>query len=117
MKLLNRYVVTVRPAQPMIDWVRQVDIDTDRRPVDEDTIRNTTNAYLVPDLDPPERAKNYFMERANEIFEEQLWGWFTEPDFWPENRDLLTFLEWFDLELHEMTFDLAGTPLEGSEWP
>jgi hypothetical protein len=51
-------------------------------------------------------------EFSDEIFEEQLRGWWTDETTYPANRTLQKFQEWFDVEFHSMVFDLGDYDLE-----
>jgi len=111
MDLVNRYALVVRPAQPMIDWVRKVDLDMEREPVPEAAIRAASNVYLIPDFDPPSAAENYLKKRAKQIFEAEVGAWFSDPELWPKQRGWKTFGKWFEWEIHEMLWDLEAGPL------
>lgn len=41
------------------------------------------------------------------IFEEQLDAWMRGPEVWPRRRSRNMFLEWFDVQVCEMVFDLG----------
>ena len=40
------------------------------------------------------------------IFEEELNGWHRLKSDWPPHRDLDTFLDWFEVQIHSMVLDL-----------
>ncbi len=42
------------------------------------------------------------------IFEEELGGWHRRESEWPAQRDLSTFLAWFEVDVHSMVLDLKG---------
>lgn len=108
MELINRYAVVVRPAQPMIDWVRQVDIDMGNEPLADEAIRSNTNVYLIPEFEPPADAEKYLRKRVKGIFEEELAGWYTVPDLWPKQRGWKTFCKWMEWDVHEMVWDMEA---------
>ena len=47
-----------------------------------------------------------------QIFESELWSWYTDERAWPEDRTFKLFLEWFTLEFHSVVEDLDEGPIE-----
>ena len=45
------------------------------------------------------------------LCEEQLREWWTDETDWPKQRDLKTFLDWFEVEFHSLVFDLCNEPI------
>ena len=48
---------------------------------------------------------------CEEIFEEQLAGWYTDKSTWPRDRRFAVFAQWFDYQHHFMLVDLGDEPL------
>ena len=46
------------------------------------------------------------------VFEAELEAWHNDPAVWPQNRDLKTSLEWFDVEFHSPVYDLSDGPIQ-----
>ena len=44
---------------------------------------------LLPEWETEEEALQHLAELSNEIFEEQLNGWYRVPAVWPSQRDLM----------------------------
>lgn len=116
MELLNRQAIVVRPRNPMVQWVRQVDIDLGNEPLDEETIRSHTNVYLIPDDTMIDKPEPYLQENVRMIFEYELKGWYTVPDLWPDNRDWETFCDWMAYQTHPMVLDLESAPIVTEPW-
>lgn len=112
MDILNRLAVVIRPAQPFIDWVHRVDEELGNSSLSEEAIRNHSNVYLIPEFYTSDESEAYLRKRAGRFFEEELAGWYMEPDLWPEERGWETFSQWLKWEIHEMVFDLDDGPLE-----
>lgn len=108
MELINRQAVSVKPAQPMVDWVRQVDIDMEREPLSEEAILENSNIYLVPEFDRVGDAEKYLKKHVREIFEAELRAWYTVPDLWPKQRGWKTFCKWMEWEVHDMVWDMEA---------
>ena len=49
---------------------------------------------------------------CEEIFEEQLAGWYTGASTWPPDRSYRAFRQWFDYQYHSMLVDLCDEPLK-----
>jgi hypothetical protein len=54
----------------------------------------------LPEWETGEEALDNLAEVSNEIFEEQLDGWYRVPSVWPDDRDLEALLRWFDCSFH-----------------
>ena len=113
MKLINRQAVVVRRAQPFVDWVQSVDeqLDADHTPLEDELIRGPANIYLLRDFDYMEDLEKHLKKRARDILEEELAGWFTDPDLWPDERGWKTFDAWLDWELIDIVCDVEGSPV------
>jgi hypothetical protein len=101
---VNRSVAVIKPRQPFFDWLRNTpDWDLD---LTLDNLRVDCTALLIPEFDEPEDAVNYVDERFEQIFEMELASWYEDKKLWPPKRDLKTFWEWFDVELHSVVVDV-----------
>ncbi|NNE35614.1 MAG: hypothetical protein HKN13_10265 [Rhodothermales bacterium] len=108
--MLNRGAIIVRPKQPYMDWATSLDdsgLVPDRN--EERTV------YLVPEYEDDDEAMAVLSRAYEMIFEEELNGWHTVVEDWPQNRTLATFLEWFDVEFHSIVDDLCGFPIIDDE--
>ncbi|MFW6180113.1 MAG: hypothetical protein ACOC8N_00085 [Spirochaetota bacterium] len=74
-------------------------------------IDDERTVYLIPDLVDYEDAWESIREVYEEIFENELFGWYTDPAAWPQDRTFEMFLEWFDVEIHSVIEDLCGYEL------
>jgi hypothetical protein len=100
--MLNRAVLIVRPRQPYLDWAAGLD-DSNILPDPE----GEQTVYLIPSYDDDEEAWEILEEIYEEVFENELYGWHTDPAAWPQERDFDMFQEWFDIELHSVVEDLC----------
>jgi len=108
---LNRAVVVVRPKDAYRDWAMGIDSEAARAWEAEG---GWTNAYLIPDFDNEDDAWDWLEAECATIFEMELGAWHDDADEWPADRSWETFLDWFDLELIEMAWDLVDEPLSSS---
>jgi hypothetical protein len=69
-------------------------------------MRRETEIYLVPELEDDPKGARVLRQVYSAIFEYELDAWHTDPDDWPQVRDLATFRKWFEVELAELVTDL-----------
>jgi hypothetical protein len=113
MSEVNRSLLVVKPKQPLLDWARSVDVDGGF-PLDE--MRDDTAAYLIPEFEFRADRMVILKWCLDFVFEEELNAWCIDETLWPRQRDLNTFLEWFDVEFHSIVLDLTpDLPLEHLE--
>ena len=110
MRRVKRTAVIVIPKQPYIDWANSLE-ESGVKLGEEFTPEHTI--YLVEDIadyiiDKVEIIKPHF----EFIFEEELNSWHRLVSNWPANRDLATFLDWFEVEIHSLVLDLHGGRLK-----
>ena len=108
--MINRSAILVRPRQPYLDWAASLG-DADLLP-DADDERTV---YLVPIFEDDEQAEEVVSRCYESIFENELFGWHTEPDDWPQERSLDTFYEWFEVEMNSVVEDLSAVPIRDEE--
>lgn len=111
MVTLNRSALVVKPRQPFLQWLHAAD-STSRRLTLPDLSREPT-IYLIPECDTPADVEDVLHELCDEIFAEQLAGWYTDTETWPEDRSFDVFCQWFDYQHHSMLVDLCDEPLIG----
>lgn len=109
MRLINRGVVIIKARQPFVDWINQV--TPDGQPVTLAEVNHECIAILTPDLDNETRTQAYLKRLKPQLFEMELSGWNTEQQTWPEKRTAPMFDTWFELEIHSMVWDAAGTAI------
>jgi hypothetical protein len=105
MRSVNRSAVIVRPAQPFLDWLHEADPTSAELTLED--LRRDPSVYLLPVYDAEEQARSHLRKRCEEIFEEQLEGWYRDPSAWPVKRDFGTFIRWFDWQFYSGLFDVC----------
>jgi hypothetical protein len=76
MVTVNRSAIVVKPKQPFLDWLHATDPTSL-----ELTLLNLTRdpmIYLIPECDTNEDVAEVLRELCEEIFQEQLAGWYTD---------------------------------------
>jgi hypothetical protein len=107
--MLNRSAIVVKPRQPFLDWLHAVD-PTSRDIALPEVVADPT-IYLIPECDSEADVHKFLRELCEEIFVEQLAGWLTDEETWPQDRSFDAFCRWFDWQHHSMLIDLCDKPL------
>ena len=76
--MLNRSAIVVKPRQPFLDWLHTAD-PTSRDIALPEVVSDPT-IYLIPECDTEEDVQEVLHELCEEIFVEQLAGWFTDEE-------------------------------------
>lgn len=73
--------------------------------------------YLISDADGDsgETVERWIKQNYQVLFEEELEGWYTDPDLWPKKRSLKLFREWFDIECQSVLIDTVGEPMRDDD--
>jgi len=111
MDTINKHVVLVKPNERFMEWLYSV---TDPKPVKFDLaeLREQCSVYLIPDFENAASGYRFIYENYEGILEEELSAWYTDETLWPKNRDLQMFQSWFDIEIHDLVFDLVDESVE-----
>jgi hypothetical protein len=102
---LKRTAIIVKPKAPYIEWANSLEeggvkLGEDFEP--EHTI------YLIEDMTGYQIDIEAMIAPHYEfIFEEELNSWHRLERDWPAERDLATFMEWFEVEYHSIILDLC----------
>lgn len=109
MTTLNRTAILVKPVQPFLDWLHEV--DPANREFTLADIQSDATIYLIPDSDSEVEAREFLAGVCGQIFEDELEGWNTDVPSWPRVRDLRTFERWFEWSCHSLVADLSDEDL------
>jgi hypothetical protein len=108
MRTINRGVIILRAKPPFLEWLRN--LPDPAKTVTLEDLHQDTTAYLIADSEV-EDFDRWLRRNYGIMFQEQLWGWWTDETHWPAKRDFRTFKARFDVEVHSMVFDLAITTI------
>ena len=115
MRVINRTAVTITGAKPYIDWTLRTDADVNRGAITVARARTYGSAFLLPEFELEEDVQEWVEDNAAWIFEFQLGAWTDDEATWPQGRDLASFREWFNIEIHSVVVDVADDDIEGEE--
>ncbi len=113
--MLNRAALILRYKQPFVDWINGVDPSPQSHPLTLAEVNEEHTVYLVEVEDEDELAE-WLVGHHQELFEEELNGWYMDPGLWPRVRSLKMLREWCSFELHTVVVDTGGSPIEDNEF-
>ncbi len=112
--MLNRAALIVRYKQPFVDWINAVDPSPSYDPLTLADVDRERTVYLV-EVEDADELGQWLANNHEELFEEELAGWYTDPALWPRDRSLKRLEEWFSLELHTVVVDTGDSALEDDD--
>ena len=113
--MLNRAALILRYKQPFVDWINAVDPGPTAHVLTLSEVnQEERTVYLVEAEDQEDLAK-WLTHHHQEVFETELWGWYTDPKLWPPDRSLKVLEEWCSFELHTVVLDFGDSVLEDDE--
>ena len=105
--VVNRMALVVEPTEAFLEWLSTT---PDSESVSLDDLREECTVYLVADAEGElESILEHYYES---IFEQELYSWYTDESFWPEDRSWETFQRFFEVRADSMVFDLGEESLE-----
>lgn len=112
--MLNRAALILRYKQPFVDWINAVDPSPSAEVLTLADVEEERTVYLV-EVEDQEGLARWLRRHHKELFEEELNGWYTDPDLWPRDRSLKKLKEWCSFELNTVVVDTGTTPLEDDD--
>jgi hypothetical protein len=109
MQVVDRAALLVTPKAPYVEWAKSID---DKALEDVAVLLGETSVYLV--AEPPDDSGDACVMRkyATQIFEHELVAWHRDEEAWPRKRDYMTFMQWFDVRVQPLIFDLEDRLIE-----
>ena len=114
MRMLNRSALIVRPTTLFVDWLHGLP-DESNRELSLDDLRRENTVYLLDEVDTLEQAIEQITPFVEDIFAEEVGGWWTVEKDWPTPLSIKKFLKWFDLELNTVLADVGTDGLRVEE--
>jgi hypothetical protein len=102
---INRTAIVVKPGPPFLEWLHHADPTSTGLTLAD--LQNDPSVYLIRELENPLQLRKELAKVCNEIFEEQLDGWWRERESWPQHRGINEFEAWFEWSSHDVVFDLC----------
>lgn len=108
--MVNRGIIILRYKQPFIDWINASDPYDAGVEVTLETANMDKNVYLISDADA-DNYQRWVSRNYQELFEEELSGWYNDETLWPKNRTKRLFNQWIEVECHSVLIDTVGGPI------
>lgn len=115
MRVVNRTAATITGAKPYVDWTLKTDADTNKGALTVPRAKVYGSAFLLPEFELEEDVLEWVEEKADWLFEFQFDAWTEDRSTWPDTRDLNTFRQWFNVDIHSVVVDVADDEIEGEE--
>lgn len=112
--MLNRAALILRYKQPFVDWINAADPSPTTRNLTLAEVNMERTVYLVEVEDEDELAR-WLARNYQQLFEEELMGWYTDPKLWPRDRSLKLLRQWCSFELHTVVIDTGASAIEDDE--
>ncbi len=115
--MINRAALIIKFKEPAVKWINEADPNKDDPGLTIEIVNTDSSIYLISEelADDPTDVKEWIKQNYKNLFELELYGWYTDPSLWPENRTFELFNEWFDVELHSMLIDTVDGPIVDEE--
>lgn len=111
--MINRAALLLRYKEPAVRWINAADPSPSDHAVTLAEVNEERTVYLIEDIagEDPEIWDDWLQGNYENLFENELDGWYTDPALWPQNRSLALFLEWFEPERHTVVIDMCADEL------
>ena len=105
----NRDFILIKPKKPFVDWINGHDDDV----IPEETIYSDNNLYMIKHIDitSSEEIEKNIKKKYKEIFENELWSWYEDEDYFPKNITFKMFKDWFEYEYIEICYDTENSKI------
>jgi len=113
--MLNRAALILRYKQPFVHWINAADPSPSSHTLTLAEVNQEHTVYLV-EVEDEDELSRWLARHHEELFDEELKGWYTDPALWPRDRSLKMLKEWCSLELHTEVVDTGESPLEDDEF-
>jgi hypothetical protein len=112
--MINRAAILLKAKQPFLDWINQADPEDDNPQLSLEELNEDRTVYLIDDLDA-ENPEEWIRLNHGQLFASELEDWYTDESFWPKERGLEAFYQWFAVECHSIVIDTVGTEIIDDE--
>ncbi|OPX56451.1 hypothetical protein SAMN02745127_01948 [Oceanospirillum multiglobuliferum] len=104
MKMLNRSAITVKLTQAFVDWINELDEDSDQLTLAE--VNEEATVYLIPEIEDEDQLNEMLEEFYLNILENELKSWEEDESLWPTTLDMALFQAFLQIDPSVMVFDL-----------
>ena len=107
--MVNRGALVLRYKQPAVSWINEADPAPLPAPLTLERVNEDRTVYLIDDsaCDDAQIFGGWLQRNYGALFEMELEGWYTDENFWPQDRSYELFCQWFDPEVHTVLMDIG----------
>ncbi len=107
---VNRSALLLQPTQDYVEWANSCGegpmfVLSEMR---DDAI----TVYLIPEMEIGPEA--WLRQHYLPLFEHELYSWCTDPTYWPKDRSLEAFQQFFAIHFHSLVVDVGQEPITGN---
>lgn len=115
--MVNRAALILRYKEPAVRWINDADPNPRGTPLILEQVNEERTVYLITDEagQDPRSFERWLKRNYQELFERELYDWYTDPALWPKQPSYEVFRQWFDVELHTVLIDLGTGDLYDDE--
>lgn len=104
----------LKPNKPLLEWLNQSNEYLDYPAEDLsiynlEVLRSACTAIIIPYLKSSREADSFFKKHWQKIFETELDSWCSNKNYWPADRRIEVFCEWFDFDYHDTAFNCINS--------
>ncbi|WP_028299144.1 hypothetical protein [Oceanospirillum beijerinckii] len=104
MKMLNRSAITVKLSQDFVDWINNLDDDSETLTLQD--VNEEATVYLIPEIEDEEQLNDMVQEFYLNILENELKSWEEDESQWPAELSIELFERFLTIDPAVMVFDL-----------
>lgn len=108
---INRQIVILKPKQPFLDWLNNVNSTN----LSLEDIRSDCTIFLIPVVDNLADGEKYIKSIFPDLFDMELSEWNIDENLWPKDRTIEMFRECFDVFFHSTVIDTLEKEIEKKE--
>lgn len=111
---MDKLLLLLKPRQHFCNWLAENNnhlycpADNPQN-YDFDLLRTGCSAIVIPYLWSELQADEFFAANFTAIFECELNAWCGNKQYWPTERSLTHFTDWFDFDYHDTALGLCPT--------
>ena len=79
---VDRQIVILKPKQPFLDWLNNVENNN----LNLDDVRSDCTVFLIPVVDNLTDAEKYIKSIFPDLFDMELSEWKIDENLWPKDR-------------------------------
>lgn len=103
---VDRIAAIIKPTQRMLEFLQSM--PNAKEDLQLSQLRRDCTALLIPAFTGPKQAQQFIDRHYMGIFENELESWDVPQAFWPTDRSLEKFYEWFEVEFHSLVYDISA---------